>query len=364
MEYYIFAVLFILNIIFVVLFVKYKEKYDNHVSFYLEREFNEVLNTMNQAILLFDKKGKLLFYNKYCEDILLLKTKDLGLTATNIFKDKRFDEQFDELTCLNFDFNYLKKIFSASICKIETESLNNSVDKIIILNNVTDERKIDETKKDFFSHASHELKSPLTAILGYSELVSLEMVDQSEYVEIIERIHNQAQHMALLVEDMSILARLESITEREEQYETVNLNRVLKEVIYTQEPFLNEKNIYINIMADDISFKCIELDINKLFKNLIENAIKYSPEESSINLKLYKEKNNIIFEIKDEGIGIAPEHLDRVFERFYRIDKGRIKPGTGLGLAIAKHTVIKYNGKVDIYSKLNEGTTIKVTLKA
>ncbi|MGB4129442.1 MAG: HAMP domain-containing sensor histidine kinase [Acholeplasmatales bacterium] len=229
---------------------------------------------------------------------------------------------------------------------------------------VPEERKIEETKKDFFAHASHELKSPLTAILGYSELITLDMVEEKEYKDVVERIYNQAEHMSLLVEDMSTLSKLESITEKEELYEIVSLNKILKDVCYTMESFLNEKNIKLDIYEEPINYNCIELDINKLFKNLIENAIKYSYNNSVINVRLYKKNDDIIFEVEDDGIGISAEHIDRIFGRFYRIDKGRIDSGTGLGLAIVKHTVIKYHGKTDVKSAPGEGTTIKVSLKA
>lgn len=364
MEYFFIGTLVVTNLIFIFLFKYYRKKHKENVQFYLERQFNEVLNSMHQAILLFDKKGKLLFYNRYSEIVLLLKTSNLGQTAEEIFNNKKFSDDFKKNENYKvFDITFLNKIYLVNVYKTQKTFSNNKIDIIVTLNNVTEDRKIEETKRDFFAHASHELKSPLTAILGYSELVSLNMVEKEEYLEIIQRIYNQANHMSLLVEDMSILSRLETLTEREEFYEIVNLNKVLKETLYTLEPFINEKNIYINLIEEQIEYKCIELDINKLFKNLIENAIKYSNDNGSIEIRLYQDREYVVFEVKDEGIGIEPENLEKVFQRFYRVDKGRLEPGTGLGLAIVKHTVIKYDGKIDIKSEINKGTTIKIKLK-
>lgn len=346
------------------LMLYYRKKYINNVEFYLERQFYEVLNSMQQAILLFDNRGKLVFYNLFAQNVLSLKIKDYGKKVTHIFRNDKFDEEFKKGEKHKvFDINYLNKIYLVQIYKIKkTLSLNN-LSKLIILNNVTEERKIEETKKDFFSYASHELKSPLTAILGYAELVKLNMIEKDEYPEIFNSIYNQAEHMSLLVDDMSTLSRLETLTERKEMYESINLNRVLKDVLNTLDIFINEKQIYLHILEEQINFNCIELDINKLFKNLIENAIKYSHEKSNIYIRLYEEAGYVCFEVRDEGIGISPEHIERIFERFYRIDKGRIDRGTGLGLAIVKHTVIKYNGKIDIDSKPDMGTTINIKLK-
>lgn len=351
MEIIIISLLVVSNAIILYLYVKERK----NKMFYHEKQFIDVLNSMQQAMLFFDKKDKLIFYNTYAKNILMLKENHINLTPYEIFKNNKFNEQNKV-----FDINYLNRIYLVHVYNIQKSTTKNIVSKLLVLNNVTEARKIEETKKDFFSHASHELKSPLTAILGYSELITLGMINNDEVIDVIKRVYNQASHMSVLVEEMSTLSRLESITENEEDYEEVNLKTVLKDVIYTLEPFINEKNINLNVIDRDVYLKTMELDINKLFKNLIENAIKYSPSGSNINIKLFKSNNNIIFEVKDEGIGIAPEHIERIFERFYRIDKGRIEPGTGLGLAIVKHTLIKYNGKIDVKSKLNEGTTITI----
>jgi len=365
MELYIIIFLIITNIVSLSFLINYKRKQKKDNQFYLKRQFNEVLNSLQQAILLFDKSNNLLFYNLYAGVVFSLKVKDLGKKADKIFNDEKFNEPIKKGQKQNFfEINFLNKIFDVQIYKVKKTFSKNNVALLIILNNVTEERKIEETKKDFFSHASHELKSPLTAILGYSELVKLEMVKPEEYEDLVTRIYNQALHMSLLVDDMSTLSKLETITEKEELYETVSLNKILKDVCYTLESFLNEKEIHLNIDEEKIDYKCIELDINKLFKNLIENAIKYSHKQSTINIKLYKKDNIITFIVGDEGIGIQEKHIKRIFGRFYRVDKGRIGKGTGLGLAIVKHTVIKYNGEIDVKSKIDEGTTIKVTLKA
>lgn len=330
-----------------------------------KNQFNKVLDSIQQSILLFNNENKLMFYNKHSLETLHFGDQHLALTTSEIFNNVKMDEAFTTRDKYRvFDINYERKIYLVHVYAIDNNTLyDNNVHTIVILNNVTEARKIEQTKKDFFSHASHELKSPLTAILGYSELVTLKIVEPEEYQDIIQRIYNQATHMSLLVEDMSILSRLETILDDEEDRKNINLTNVLNDTIYTLEPFLMDKNIDIVINSENsVYFKCVQLDLNKLFKNLIENAIKYSAKNSQVIVNLKNEKNNIYLEVIDQGIGIDQIHIDRIFERFYRIDKGRLEPGTGLGLAIVKHTVLKYHGEVSVDSVIKKGTKITIKL--
>lgn len=365
--YIIVIAVLILTLVFLLVKIR-KLNIDKNIVENSKNQFRKVLNSIQQSILLFNNEDKLMFYNKHAYDTLSIDYNHMNLTAQMIFKNSKIDDVFYKRERHRvFDVNFEGKIYLVHIYSINTNDVfNNNVQTIVILNNVTEARKIDQTKKDFFAHASHELKSPLTAILGYSELVSLQMVEPDEYDDIIQRIYNQALHMSLLVEDMSILSRLESITDDQKDRRNILLEEVLKETLYTLEPFIEEKNIEINIDMDkNIEYLCIPLDLNKLFKNLIENAIKYSNIGSQVKIKLKKNKDNkVIFEVKDQGIGIAKDQIGRIFERFYRIDKGRLEPGTGLGLAIVKHTVLKYQGEVLVDSNPGVGTTITIKLPA
>lgn len=326
------------------------------------QQFIQILNTMHQAIMFFDEDGKLTFYNNDAKKILSLSKTDLTKDVDQIFHNKKIKEAFikKELSS-NFDITYKNKIYAANIFYSNSEKANEYA-TIVLLEDVTKGRNIEQTKRDFFSHASHELKSPLTAIIGYSELISLKMIDENEYEELNARIYKQAMHMSLLVEEMSTLSKLEAIPSNEVR-EELNLLDVLNETIESLESFITDKKILFDLKTKSILFKAVKLDINKLFKNLIENAIKYSHKNSTIIIILDKnDKDEIIFSIKDHGIGISPVHQKRVFERFYRVDKGRIDLGTGIGLAIVKHIVIKYKGLINLKSEINEGTLIEVNL--
>lgn len=321
------------------------------------RSFEAILHSMKQIILLLDKDNYLVFYNDYAKEVLGLRLSDLNTKPSSIFSTKILEgASFDGSS----EITYQDKIYSVNMYKVEN-SLVKQIEKVVILNNVTQERKIAETKKDFFAYSSHELKSPLTAIIGYSELMTLKMVESEEHEDLIKRIHSQAMQMLLLVEDMSTLSRLESVNESLELHENHNLKNILEATLYSQEQFIKEKAIIINSNIEDVFLYCLKLDLNKLFKNLIENAIKYSNSGSAIDITLRNNASKIEFIIKDYGIGISKENESRVFERFYRVDKGRVSPGSGLGLAIVKHIVIKYGGTIKLDSKLGSGTEIKIT---
>jgi two-component system phosphate regulon sensor histidine kinase PhoR len=168
-------------------------------------------------------------------------------------------------------------------------------------------------------------------------------------------------NMTLLVEDMLMLSRLEQVQTK--KYEKKNLNDILNATLENLKPLIVKKNISIVKEESEVTMKCDPHDIQKLFKNLIENAIKYSESDKSIHVMLHKEKKQISFSVKDEGIGISIEHQQRVFERFYRVDKGRLDGGTGLGLAIVKHIAIKYDGHIELTSAIGQGTNIRILMQ-
>jgi two-component system, OmpR family, phosphate regulon sensor histidine kinase PhoR len=232
---------------------------------------------------------------------------------------------------------------------------------LALFKDVTQERAIEQMKRDFFSHASHELKSPLTAIRGYAELIEHGLIQEDEIKESSHQIVKQTETMAALVEDMLMLSRLENL--KEKIYSKQDLNQILLTVIDTQSQFAVSKNINLSTQSKSIIMMCDPLDIQKLFKNLIENAIKYSDPNKKVEIKLDQRESEVIFTVKDQGYGIEPEHQQRVFERFFRVDKGRLDGGTGLGLAIVKHIALKYDGSIELVSTLRKGTQITVKLK-
>ncbi len=210
---------------------------------------------------------------------------------------------------------------------------------------------LEQTKRDFFAYASHELKTPITILKGYGELISNDMLDTKGLKEVALQISKQSDLMSLFVDDMLTLSRLEVPDEK--TFEVIDISKVLGMVLNQLAPLIKEKKLDLIV---DIS------DVKHAAENLIENGIKYNKPGGKLEVRLYEEMTKIIFEVYDEGLGIPKEEQVRVFERFYRIDGVRHIQGTGLGLAIVKHIVSNYRGTIELDSVENEYTKMKITL--
>lgn len=186
------------------------------------------------------------------------------------------------------------------------------------------------------------------------------MVSKEDAKKALTSIVDQSDTMTTLVEDMLMLSRLENY--KESRQIEVNLKETLKDVLSTLTPIIEQKNIVISHNMHMIHMICDPMDMFKLFKNIIENAIKYSKEYAKVTIKLHQVNQSIIFVVKDEGYGIPSIHQPRIFERFYRVDAYRNEDGTGLGLAIVKHIVMKYDGVIQLESKVDKGTLVEVSI--
>ncbi|MBQ4524386.1 MAG: two-component sensor histidine kinase [Lachnospiraceae bacterium] len=216
-------------------------------------------------------------------------------------------------------------------------------------------------RQDFTANVSHELKTPLTAIAGYAELIENKMVDEEKTIEFAKEIRQNSGRLVSLINDIINLSELDRM-EGHIQMENVNLFEVAMECT---------KTLSINAGKKAISFSCIgeacEIRgnrdlISELIMNLCENAIRYNKKNGSVTLEVGMEENCPTLMVSDTGIGIPKEHQERIFERFYRVDKSRSKEtgGTGLGLAIVKHIVAIHDARITLESEEGEGTTIKV----
>lgn len=216
-------------------------------------------------------------------------------------------------------------------------------------------------RQDFTANVSHELKTPLTAISGYAELIENKMVDESKTIEFAKEIRQNSDRLVCLINDIINLSELDRM-DGHIQMEEVNLFEVAMECT---------KPLSINAGKKAIRFSCIgeacEIRgnrdlISELIMNLCENAIRYNKKDGSVTLEVGMEENCPTLTVSDTGIGIPKEHQERIFERFYRVDKSRSKEtgGTGLGLAIVKHIVAIHDARITLVSEEGEGTTIKV----
>ncbi|MFZ2145962.1 MAG: ATP-binding protein [Sedimentisphaerales bacterium] len=227
-------------------------------------------------------------------------------------------------------------------------------------------KRMDRIRTDFVANVSHELKTPLTLIKGYIETLEDRAIDDKEKArKFITIIKEHTGRLENIINDLLSLSELELSRSSIEKTE-FDLKSLIDEVVMGFGHALDAKQqtFGINLQGDDFRVKADRNNIEQVFVNLIDNAIKYTEDAGRINISLLEQQDAITITVEDNGIGIAKEHLDRVFERFYRVDKARSRElgGTGLGLGIAKHIVLAHDGKIHIESQINEGTKVFVTL--
>jgi two-component system phosphate regulon sensor histidine kinase PhoR len=239
---------------------------------------------------------------------------------------------------------------------------------VIVLHDVTNLRQLETMRRDFVANVSHELKTPLSSIKAYSETLRLGAVeDPSVRMRFVERIEEQAKRLNDLIMDLIQLARIESGLATFE-LTSVNLSRITAERIKAFQPQAAQRNLRLDFEteAGEILIRCDTEGLVTIIDNLVSNAVKYTPEGGQIQVRCSRDDQADvgILEVVDNGLGIAPEFQERVFERFFRVDKARSSDidGTGLGLSIVKHLAQSFSGQVSLASRLGKGSTFTVKL--
>jgi two-component system heavy metal sensor histidine kinase CusS len=225
------------------------------------------------------------------------------------------------------------------------------------------ERSFSEIRR-FTADASHEIRTPLTAIRTETEVALRKPLTASEYQHLLESILEECDRMSRLTDQLLTLARQDAGAGRP-AFEDIDLSRLVREVAETLRPLAESKGLHLEFDADGPArMSGDNLGLRQVFFNVLDNAIKYTPSGGNIAVQLNDKDGQVVVTIKDTGVGIAPEHLAHVFDRFYRVDKARSRDegGTGLGLSIARGTVLAHGGQIELTSAPGQGTTCNVTL--
>ncbi len=248
---------------------------------------------------------------------------------------------------------------------LATTSLGPGVGAVVVARDVTDLVLLGQMRRDFVANVSHELKTPLTAIRGYAETLRYGEIDDEETgTRFLERILQQCARLQALLEDLLTLSRLESLEEEGERA-SIRLDELLEDCLDSITPQANEKEIELDVETQPMPSLDGDRDaLERLVINLLDNAVKYNRRGGKVTARLHHRPGEVMIEVADTGIGIPTASLNRVFERFYRVDKGRSRDegGTGLGLAIVKHVAQLHGGRVEVESRLGEGSVFRVHL--
>ncbi len=238
---------------------------------------------------------------------------------------------------------------------------------LIVVRDVTEAIRLAESRKDLVANVSHELKTPLTAIRGYAETLEDGAVTKPDTAQrFLRQILNQCGRLEALLGDLLTLSKIESQPSSGQTLETVDVGRLIREVVdvLTSQARAREVTFLLDLEDSPSPVQGDSAELERIFLNLLENAIKYNRLGGNIRVCVARSGEEAVVEVRDSGIGIPPEAKERIFERFYRVDKGRARDegGTGLGLAIVKHGVHRHGGSLEVESTLGKGSTFTVRL--
>ncbi len=240
------------------------------------------------------------------------------------------------------------------------------VGAVALVEDITELRRLEQVRTDFAANVSHELKTPLTSIKGFVETLQAGAINQPEMAQkFLNIIMMEADRLTRLINDILSISKLESGDDQVTN-ERIRLDKMASDVVDMLSIHAKEKEItlHTSIDPDPVVIWGNPDRVEQMLINLVDNGIKYNKPGGSVTVKVFDNEKNVNLLVSDTGIGIAEEHIPRLFERFYRVDKGRSRSmgGTGLGLAIVKHIVMSMNGLIEVHSKLGEGTEFLVTL--
>ena len=237
---------------------------------------------------------------------------------------------------------------------------------VVVARDTTELTRVADMRRDFVANVSHELKTPLAAIRGYAETLRDGALHEEETaLRFTERLLWQCRRLQALLDDLLTLSRLESVAQAAVEREPVDLAALAQRAVEVLAAAAREKRIRLQVREEPLPRIPGDADgLERLLVNLLDNAIKYNRPGGEVTLRLAPAGGQAVIEVSDTGIGIPPEALGRIFERFYRVDKGRAREegGTGLGLAIVKHLAQSHGGRVEVESRMGRGTTFRVFL--
>jgi len=319
-----------------------------------------IMDSMSEGIIIINQQGIVLSANKSVTEVFALTELTTDKNILEIFRDVELIKCVkNALSGVRSEMSFLRadRTYQAYFSPVTGNGA------IILFLDVTEKISVENIRKEFSANVSHELKTPLTTILGNAEMLSENMVKESDKITFYNSIKNEATRLIALIEDIIMLSQLDEeatgLT-----IEEVDVLVVAQEVEGVLSQKAEENKIAMRIEGAGV-VNANRAQIFELIYNLMDNALKYNKPSGKVEVKVSKAENRIKIEVEDNGIGIPESEQDRVFERFYRIDKSRSKKtgGTGLGLAIVKHIVMAYSGSIELFSEENIGTKIVVTLK-
>ncbi len=334
---------------------------------YEQKKSSILLHSVNQGIVVVSKSGRIVLNNAVALEIFGKDNDVVGVELGYLIDNEELLSSLKQ--ALESKKYYVGEVrVGDGVYRVETsfdvteesEVITGDV-MIIIFTNVTMEVNSAKIRSEFFANASHELKTPLTAISGYSELMTMEGVSQKQLDVCAREINANAGRMRVLIDDMLKLSKLDADMDNEE-ISVADMREICEDVISELKGVAESKKVELNLTGE-ANLICRPKMITTLVTNLVNNAIKYNKDGGSVTVSLSESDSEVTLKVKDNGIGIAKEHQSRLYERFYKVDASRTytnESSTGLGLAIVKRIAVIHGAKISLNSELGVGSEFKV----
>ena len=323
------------------------------------QKYKNLANNLPDGLVILNAQMMIETVNRSATHLLGLTPSDAGKPIATLIRHPDaqvlFKSETEHLVCddipspVNSDIRLELRLFRVS-----------DQETMLIARDVSDMSRLLAVRQDFIANVSHELRSPLTVLVGYIESIRTHELDRTTLMDVVRRLDAPAQRMKSLVEDLLTLTRLESSPLPElSSLSEIDGQSLISTIVEEAQVFVTSKHRISVDASPGVPIRGVHIELHSAFLNLITNAIRYSPDGGEVTIKWYQHDGLARFSVQDEGVGIAPQHLPRITERFYRVDPAslRVTGGTGLGLAIVKHVLKRHQSSLQIYSKLGQGST-------
>ncbi len=327
-------------------------------------EFQAITKSMSDGLVLLNAKGNIVSINKTARSIFgVTKENCLNQSYLTIDNAQYLQEMMDNSSTAPKQTKAITRDGRDYEIRFSKISDNGTiVGYVLIILDVTEKKRTEQLRQEFTANVSHELKTPLQAIIGYSELMANGIVSPNDIPHFASRIHKQSTRLKTLIEDIIFLSHLDE--GQVANLEHLDVKQICYEVFDDLQEKATEREVKLILQGEQLIITAVKRYIYELIYNLVDNAIRYNRPHGTVTVTLHSLTNKCTIAVSDSGIGIAPEEQHRIFERFYRVDKSHSRQtgGTGLGLSIVKRVVLYHYGKIKVASKLGQGTTFTVTL--